>query len=281
MDIVRRVRAMKEACAAARAHGKIVGFVPTMGALHEGHLSLVRRVKAQSDLTVVSIFVNPTQFGSNEDFTLYPRDLPGDADILAQEGVDVVFAPEPDEMFPPDARTFVEVAGLSDKLEGKSRPGHFRGVATVITKLFEIVTPHVAAFGQKDAQQALVIKTLVRDLMLNVEVLVLPTKREEDGVAMSSRNALLSAAQRRAARAIPRALEAAKAALAAGERDPGTILAAAKSVIEDEPLMQVDYVELVDSERLDPVPRAQGEMLLVVAAFAGTTRLIDNLVLRS
>jgi len=281
MDIVRRVRAMKEACAAARAHGKIVGFVPTMGALHEGHLSLVRRVKAQSDLTVVSIFVNPTQFGSNEDFTLYPRDLPGDADILAQEGVDVVFAPEPDEMFPPDARTFVEVAGLSDKLEGKSRPGHFRGVATVITKLFEIVTPHVAAFGQKDAQQALVIKTLVRDLMLNVEVLVLPTKREEDGVAMSSRNALLSAAQRRAARAIPRALEAAKAALAAGERDPGTILAAAKSVIEDEPLMQVDYVELVDSERLDLVPRAQGEMLLVVVAFAGTTRLIDNLVLRS
>jgi pantoate--beta-alanine ligase len=281
MDIVRRVRAMKESCAAARTQGKIVGFVPTMGALHEGHLSLVRRVKAQADLTVVSIFVNPTQFGSNEDLARYPRNLPGDADVLAREGVDILFAPEPEEMYPPGAMTFVEVVGLSDKLEGKSRPGHFRGVATVVTKLFAIVDPDVAAFGQKDAQQALVIKTLVRDLMLNVEVLVLPTKREEDGVAMSSRNALLTPDQRRAARAIPRALEAVKAALSAGERDAGRILATAKAVLGEEPLLRVDYVELVDAERLDPVPRAYGEMLLVVAAFAGTTRLIDNIVLRS
>jgi len=281
MDIVRRVRAMKEACAAARAQGKIVGFVPTMGALHEGHLSLVRRVKAQADLTVVSIFVNPTQFGSNEDLARYPRNLPGDADVLAREGVDILFAPESEEMYPPGEMTFVEVAGLSDKLEGKTRPGHFRGVATVVTKLFAIVDPHVAAFGQKDAQQALVIKTLVRDLMLNVEVLVLPTKREEDGVAMSSRNALLTPDQRRAAAAIPRALEAAKSALSAGDRDAGRILAAARGVLEEEPILRVDYVELVDAERLDPVPKAQGEMLLVVAAFAGTTRLIDNIVLRS
>jgi pantoate--beta-alanine ligase len=281
MDIVRRVRAMKESCAAARAQGKIVGFVPTMGALHEGHLSLVRRVKARADLTVVSIFVNPTQFGSNEDLGRYPRNLPNDADVLAREGVDILFAPEPEEMYPPGALTFVEVTGLSDKLEGKSRPGHFRGVATVVTKLFEIVAPHVAAFGQKDAQQALVIQTLVRDLMLSVEVLVLPTKREEDGVAMSSRNALLTSDQRRAAGAIPRALEAAKAALSAGERDAGRILAAANAVLGEEPLLRVDYVELVDTERLDPVPKAQGEMLLVLAAFAGTTRLIDNIVLRS
>jgi len=281
MDIVRRARAMNDVCVAARTQGKIVGFVPTMGALHEGHLSLVRRVKAQADLVVVSIFVNPTQFNSNEDLASYPRNLPGDADVLAQEGVDVLFAPEPEEMYTPGAKTFVDVEGLSDKLEGKSRPGHFRGVATVVTKLFAIVEPHLAAFGQKDAQQALVIKTLVRDLMLNVEVLVLPTKREEDGVAMSSRNARLTPEQRRAAAAIPRALEAAKSALSAGERDPGRILAAAREVLEEEPILRVDYVELVDTERLDPVPKAQGEMLLALAAFAGTTRLIDNIVLRS
>jgi len=281
MDIVRRARSMHELCAAARAQGKIVGFVPTMGALHEGHLSLVRRVKAQADLVVVSIFVNPTQFNSNEDLANYPRNLPGDADVLAREGVNVLFAPEPEEIYPPGAKTFVEVAGLSDKLEGKSRPGHFRGVATVVTKLFAIVEPHVAAFGQKDAQQVLVIKSLVRDLMFSVEVLVLPTKREEDGVAMSSRNALLTPDQRRAAAAIPRALEAAKSALSAGERDPGRILAAAREVLEEEPILKIDYLELVDTERLDPVPKAQGEMLLALAAFAGTTRLIDNIVLRS
>jgi pantoate--beta-alanine ligase len=281
MDIVRRARAMRDACSAARAAGKIVGFVPTMGALHEGHVALVRRVKAQADLTAVSIFVNPTQFNSNEDFTRYPRDLSSDADLLVREGVDLLFAPEPDEMYPPHAATFVEVAGLSDKLEGKSRPGHFRGVATVVTKLFEIVTPHVAAFGQKDAQQALIVKTLVRDLMLNVEVLVLPTKREADGVAMSSRNVLLGVEERRAARAIPRALEAAAAAAEAGERDAGGILGAARTVLGGERLLRLDYLELVDTERLDPVPKLQKETLLVVAVFAGTTRLIDNIVLRS
>jgi len=281
MEIVRRARAIREACAAARAQGKIVGLVPTMGALHAGHLSLVRRVRAQADLTVVSIFVNPTQFAPNEDFARYPRVLAQDADMLAHEGVELVFAPEPDEMYPPGSSTFVEVEGLSDKLEGKSRPGHFRGVATVVTKLFEIVTPHVAAFGQKDAQQAMVIKTLVRDLMLNVEVLVLPTKREEDGVAMSSRNAFMTPDERRAAQAIPRALEVAKAAFAAGERDAARILSAAKAVLGGERILRIDYVELVDTERLDPVVKAQGDMLLVVAVFAGTTRLIDNLVLRS
>jgi pantoate--beta-alanine ligase len=281
MDVLRRVRAMKEACAAARAAGKTVGFVPTMGALHEGHLALVRRVRAQADLTVVSIFVNPTQFGSTDDFARYPRDIVRDADILAREGVDILFAPEPDEMYPPGAGTFVEVAGLSDKLEGKSRPGHFRGVATVVTKLFEIVSPHVAAFGQKDAQQVLVIKTMARDLMMDVEILVLPTKREEDGLAMSSRNALLTPDERRAARAIPRALEAVRAALEAGERDPGKLLAAGKAILVEAPLLRIDYVELVDPDRLEPVAKAQGSMLLAVAVFAGSTRLIDNVVLRS
>jgi pantoate--beta-alanine ligase len=281
MDIVRRARPMKELCAAARAQGKIVGFVPTMGALHEGHLALVRRVKAQADVTVVSIFVNPTQFGSSEDLATYPRDLPGDAELLAKEGVDYVFAPDADEMYPPGAATFVEVVGLSDKLEGRSRPGHFRGVATVVTKLFEIVTPHVAAFGQKDAQQAIVIKALVRDLMLNVEVLVLPTKRELDGLAMSSRNARLNPEQRIAAAAIPRALEAVKASHEAGERDAGKLVGAAKAALVSERLLKIDYVELVDTERLDPVTKAHGETLLAVAVFVGTTRLIDNIVLRS
>lgn len=281
MEIVRRSRAMKDACAAARAEGKIVGFVPTMGALHEGHLSLVRRVKAQADLTVVSIFVNPTQFGPNEDFARYARDLPHDAELLARAGADILFAPDPEEIYPPGAATFVEVAGLSDKLEGKSRPGHFRGVATVVTKLFEVVNPHLAAFGQKDAQQAIVIKALVRDLFLNVEILVLPTKREDDGVAMSSRNAFLSPDARRAARAIPRALEAAKAVHEEGERDAAKIVAAATSVLSAEPLLRIDYVELVDGQTLDPVLKTQGELLLAVAVFAEATRLIDNLVLRS
>jgi pantoate--beta-alanine ligase len=281
MDIVRRARAMKDACATARAQGQVVGFVPTMGALHEGHIALVRRIKAQADLTVVSIFVNPTQFGPGEDFARYPRDLSKDADLLAREGVDIVFAPDPEEIYPPGAATFVEVAGLSDKLEGKSRPGHFRGVATVVTKLFAIVEPHIAAFGQKDAQQAIIIKHLVRDLMLNVEVLVLPTKRDEDGVALSSRNALLSPAQRLAARAIPRALEAARAALSGGETDAGKLVAATRGILAAEPLLKIDYVELVQGETLDPVTKAQGEMLLAVAVFAGETRLIDNTVLRS
>ncbi len=272
---------MSETCATARAEGRIVGFVPTMGALHAGHLSLVRRVKAQADLVVVSIFVNPTQFNSKEDLANYPRNLPADADVLAREGVDFLFAPEPEELYPAGAMTFVEVADLSDKLEGKSRPGHFRGVATVVTKLLAIVEPHVAAFGQKDAQQALVIRTLVRDLMFNVEVLVLPTKREEDGVAMSSRNERLTPDQRRAAAAIPRALEAAQSALSAGERDAGTLLAAARKVLEEETILLIDYLELVDTERLDPVSKVHGEMLLAVAVVAGATRLIDNIVLRS
>ncbi len=281
MEIVRRARAMKEACAAARAQGKVVGFVPSMGALHEGHVALVRRIRAQADLRVVSIFVNPMQFGPNEDFARYPRDLTRDADLLAREGVELVFAPEAEEIFQPGAATIVEVTGLSDKLEGKSRPGHFRGVATVVTKLFGIVAPDVAAFGQKDAQQAIVIKRLVRDLMMDVEILVVPTKRDEDGVAMSSRNAFLSSDERRAARAVPRALEAASAAVEAGERDPARIVSAARARIGDEPLLRIDYVELVDTDRLDKVTRVHGEMLLAVAVFAGRTRLIDNVVLRS
>jgi pantoate--beta-alanine ligase len=279
MEIVRRVHAMKELAARARAEGRTIGLVPTMGFLHEGHLSLVRRARSQAGLTVVSIFVNPTQFGPGEDFARYPRDLARDCDLLAGEGVDVVFTPEAEEIYPSGATTFVEVAGLSDVLEGKSRPGHFRGVATVVLKLFEAVKPHVAIFGQKDAQQCLVVRRMVRDLLLDVEVVVMPTKREEDGLALSSRNVYLSPDERLAARAIPRALEAARAALAEGEKDAAAVIAAARKAIQTEPLLGIDYLELVDAERLEPVVRAQGKMLLVAAVFAGTTRLIDNLAL--
>ena len=281
MNVLTDIESAREAVRAAQRMGGTVGLVPTMGALHEGHRSLIRAAKGRCARVAVTIFVNPTQFGPNEDFARYPRDLPHDAELLASAGADVLFAPEPEEIYAAGAATFVEVAGLSDRLEGKSRPGHFRGVATVVTKLFEIVTPHLAAFGQKDAQQAVVVKALARDLFLNVEILVLPTKREEDGLAMSSRNALLSPDERRAARAIPRALEAAKAAHDAGEREAGKIVAAAKAVLRGEPLLRIDYVELVDAGALEPVPRAQGDMLLAVAVFAGSTRLIDNIVLRS
>jgi len=280
METVRGVGAMREASAAARAAGHVVGFVPTMGYLHEGHLDLVRRVRERADLSVVSIFVNPTQFGPSEDLARYPRDLARDVAMLSKEGVDLVFAPEAGEVYPPGARTFVEVEGLSDRLEGASRPGHFRGVATVVTKLFEVVRPHVAAFGQKDAQQALVVRRLVRDLLIDLEILVVPTRRDEDGVALSSRNVYLSPDERRAARAIPRALEAARRALGDGERDPARIVAAAQAPLAAEPLLRLDYLELVDAETLDPPAVAQGEMLLAVAVFAGATRLIDNEVLR-
>jgi len=276
MEIVRTVAAMRAAVA-----GRRVGFVPTMGYLHEGHLSLVREARARADVVVVSIFVNPTQFGPNEDLARYPRDLERDVAMLSKEGVDLVFAPEANEIYPAGARTFVEVEGLSDRLEGASRPGHFRGVATVVTKLFEIVRPEVAVFGQKDAQQALVIRRMVRDLMIDVEVVVAPTKRDEDGVALSSRNVYLSADERRAAGAIPRALAAARRALAQGERDPERIVAAARAVLDAEPLLRLDYLALVDAETLDPLERARGEMLLAVAVFAGKTRLIDNEVLAS
>jgi len=281
MDVVRRARAMKEASALARAQGRLVGFVPTMGALHEGHLALVRQVRARADLTAVSIFVNPTQFGPGEDFARYPRDLARDAEMLAAEGVDVLFAPETEEIYPPGAATVVEVEGLSGRLEGASRPGHFRGVATVVAKLLGIVHPHVAAFGQKDAQQTIVVKRMVRDLMLDVEIVVVPTLRDPVGVALSSRNAYLSPGERAAASAIPRALEAARAAAAGGERRATALLEIGREVLAAEPLLKLDYIALVDTDRLEPIERLEAESLLAVAVFAGKTRLIDNVVLRS
>jgi pantoate--beta-alanine ligase len=281
MELVRLVHSMKEISRRLRATGSKIGFVPTMGALHEGHLSLIRRLREVSDVVVVSLFVNPTQFESTEDFETYPRDLARDTDLCIAEGVHYLFAPEAEELYAPGHCTCVEVTGLSEILEGKSRPGHFRGVTTVVLKLFEIVRPTIAAFGQKDAQQAVIVRRMARDLNLEVEILVLPTVRDRDEVALSSRNRRLAPDDREAARAIPRALEAARQAVARGEGRAEAVVAAARQVLEAEPRLRVDYVELVDAERLSPVSSAEGELLLVVAAYAGNTRLIDNATIRA
>lgn len=280
MEIVRRIHAMKEIARQARARGRKIGLVPTMGFLHDGHLSLVRRVKEVSDIVVVSVFVNPTQFGDSEDFETYPRDLTRDADLCIAEGVDYIFSPLVEEIYPRGSSTFVEVENLSSVLEGASRPGHFRGVTTIVLKLFEVVKPHVAIFGQKDAQQAIVIQRMVRDLILDVEILVAPTVRDEDGVALSSRNVHLSPEARRAARAIPRALQAATDAVAKGERNAETVLGVVQEVLDSEPLLKTDYVALVDAATLEPVEAMAPEMLLAVAVHANETRLIDNTLLR-
>lgn len=280
MDIVHRVRSMKELSRKARAEGRRIGFVPTMGYLHEGHLGLVRRAREVTDLLVLSIFVNPTQFGPGEDLERYPRDLPRDTDLCIAAGVDVLFVPAAEEIYPSGSVTVIEVLGLSSKLEGASRPGHFRGVATVVLKLLGIVDPHVAAFGQKDAQQAIIVQRMARDLHLDVELLVCPTVRDEDDVALSSRNVYLSPSERRAARAIPASLRAAEAAIADGERDPEVVLEAARRVLRAETGLRIDYVEMVDTWTLEPVVETRGEMLVAVAAFAGKTRLIDNTVVR-
>jgi len=279
VEIVRRVNSMKEVCHQARAKGRRIGFVPTMGALHPGHLSLIRWVREVSDVVVVSVFVNPTQFQSGSDLEHYPRALARDVDLCVAEEVDYVFAPTAEEIYPPDATTFVEVQGLSDVLEGASRPGHFRGVSTVVLKLFEIVRPTVAAFGRKDAQQGAVIRRMVRDLMLDVEVSILPTIREDDGLALSSRNVRLSAAERQSALAIPRALEAARGVVQGGQRSAARVVAAARDLLEAEPGLELDYLELVDEESFEPVSEIAGERILVVAVRVGSVRLLDNVVL--
>ncbi len=281
MEVVRRVQSLKEICRQAQARGRRIGLVPTMGALHDGHISLIRRIQELSDLVVVSIFVNPTQFGPDEEYAEYPRSLTEDVDICIAEKVDYVFSPSVEELYPPNSSTFVEVEKLSADLEGGVRPGHFRGVATVVLKLFQIVQPAIAVFGRKDAQQALIVRRMVQDLMLDVEILVLPTVRDKDGLALSSRNRMLSTEQRRAALAIPRALEAAVGVVKEGQRNAGKVVVAAREVLEAEELLTIDYVELVDEERLRPVSQVQGEMLLLVAATVGTTRLIDNVALRA
>ena len=263
----------------ARRAGKRVGFVPTMGALHPGHLSLVRAARAQCDVVVVSIFVNPTQFGPNEDFGKYPRTLETDSAMLAAEKTDYLFFPAVDEIYPPGATTWVEVEGLSNKLDGISRPGHFRGVTTVVSKLFNIVQPEAAYFGQKDAAQAANIRKMVRDLKFDVEIVVCPIVREADGLAMSSRNVYLQGAQRKQALVLSRALQRIKELAAKGEKDAARLIAAGKQVMADEPAVLLDYLEIVNPDTLESAADVSKGALVAVAAYVGTTRLIDNLVL--
>lgn len=263
------------------AHGgRSVGFVPTMGFLHEGHLQLVRTCRAENEVVVVSIFVNPTQFGPNEDFQRYPRDLPRDSAMLEQAGTDILFAPAAEEMFPPPYRTYVQVEELEAVLCGRSRPGHFRGVATVVLKLFNIVGAKRAYFGQKDAQQAILLQKMVRDLNVPVTIRVLPIVRDHDGLALSSRNIYLSAEERQAALHLPRALQEARAAIAAGQDDAAAVQAVIRTVLARSPLIQIDYVQTVHLDTLLPVERILSDRTLVACAVrVGKTRLIDNFVL--
>ena len=256
-----------------------VGLVPTMGYLHEGHLSLVRRAREENATVVATIFVNPTQFGPNEDLSTYPRDMPRDNALLEAEGVDVVFAPEVDEMYPPGGVTTVSVGPLSRKLEGAARPGHFDGVTTVVTKLFHVIGPDRAYFGQKDAQQALVIQRMTRDLRFPIEIVVCPTVREPDGLALSSRNAYLNAEERRAAVVLSAALARAQALYAEGERSAERVRAEMQSVLDGEPLASADYVSVADPESLDELEQARKGALVSLAVRIARTRLIDNVVL--
>jgi len=270
---------MKQVARQARAEGRPAGFVPTMGALHEGHMSLVRAAMAECQPVVASIFVNPAQFGPGEDLQKYPRTLDADRMRLEEAGVGYLFAPEAAEMYPQGFRTWVNVEGLSDRLEGRVRPGHFRGVTTVVLKLLEIVQPQKAFFGRKDAQQARLIQQMARDLHLDSEIIVCPIVREPDGLAMSSRNAYLSLDERRAATVLHRSLDSARRAIEHGERDALRLTAAMREIIRGEPLAQTDYLELVDAETLEPVTRLRRTCLAVLAARFGATRLIDNLLI--
>ncbi len=281
MQIIDAPEAFGQACQQARAAGRRVGLVPTMGALHRGHLSLVDEAKRRADAVAVSIFVNPTQFGPNEDLERYPRDLGGDCDKCREAGVELVFAPAPNAMYPPGDETRVTVGPTAAELCGRWRPGHFPGVATVVTKLLALTGPCVAVFGRKDYQQLRVIKRLARDLFLPAEIVGAPTVREPDGLALSSRNAYLSAAERQRALAIPRALSEAVAAFADGERGARALRERAHDRIA-EAADSVDYLELADPERVEPLPpeaQIDERALLAVAARVGATRLIDNVVL--
>jgi pantoate--beta-alanine ligase len=278
MEAIYIVEWMKQVARQARGEGRLVGFVPTMGALHEGHLSLVRAARQRCQPVVVSIFVNPTQFGPGEDLSKYPRSFEADCKLLEAQGVEYLFAPPPAEMYPEGFRTSVSVEGLTERLEGRSRPGHFRGVTTVVLKLLEIVQPHCAYFGRKDAQQARVIHQMVRDLNLDTEIVVCPLMREPDGLAMSSRNAYLKGDERRAATVLHRALDAARREIAAGERDALRLAAAMRQLIDTQPLATPDYVEIVDADSFEPVTRLRRGCLVLLAAFIGTTRLLDNML---
>lgn len=270
---------VRQAVFEARREGKRVALVPTMGALHEGHLSLVRAARERADYVVVSVFVNPTQFAEGEDYEAYPRDLKGDADLLEAEGVDLVFAPTPEVMYAPDAQVTVDPGPLGQVLEGAVRPTHFRGVCTVVAKLCCVALPDLAFFGEKDYQQLVVVRLMARDLDLPVKIVGCPIVRESDGLALSSRNAYLSANERAAATVLYRALRTAETLFLDGERDAHELAVAMRETIEAEPLASLDYAEVVDADTLAPVARVESDARALVAARIGSTRLIDNIAL--
>jgi len=278
MEIIRTISWMKETVRQARAENHVIGFIPTMGALHEGHLSLIRRARVDCSRVYASIFLNPAQFGPNEDLSRYPKTFESDVEKLTAAGVEVLFAPEINEIYPPGFRTYVNVEGLSERLEGRSRPGHFRGVTTVVLKLFEIVQPQFAYFGRKDAQQVRILQQMAIDLNLNVEIVVCPIVREGEGLALSSRNTYLNSEERRAATVLQRALDEARRELSSGTRDALQLQTTIRRVLSSEPLARVDYVEIVDAETFEAVSSIGARpVYALLAVFIGKTRLIDNL----
>jgi pantoate--beta-alanine ligase len=279
LKVFTRIDEMLRASRSARKEGKRLGFVPTMGALHEGHLSLARAARAACDVITASIFVNPTQFGPNEDLGKYPRSFEHDRELLERERVDFLFAPSADEMYPPGAVTWVTVEELSNKLDGRSRPTHFRGVTTVVSKLFHVVEPHMAFFGQKDAAQLAIIRRMVRDQNFSVEIVACPIVREPDGLAMSSRNAYLKPEQRKQALVLRRSLMRVCQLTTAGERNAEKLRQAGLAEFGGEPAVRLDYFEIVDPDSLDPVEAISRGTLVAAAAYVGTTRLIDNILL--
>ena len=278
-EVIRAPAEMRARAEDQRRDGRRVCVVPTMGYLHRGHVSLLEAGRRRSDLLIMTLFVNPTQFGPGEDLARYPRDESGDLDKARAAGVDWVFAPVPEAMYPPGYQTTVEVPGLAAPLCGARRPGHFSGVASVVSKLFHLTQPHVAVFGRKDYQQLTLIRRMVRDLDFGIEIVDVPIAREPDGLALSSRNAYLSPDQRAQATCLSRGLRAAEERFAAGERDPAALVAAARAPIEAAPLARIDYLELRDAETLDEIARADRPAVLAMAVFFGQTRLIDNTVL--
>jgi pantoate--beta-alanine ligase len=280
MQVLTTVQEMQSACADVRSRGKVLGLVPTMGALHEGHLSLVRAACAACDVVAVSIFVNPAQFGPNEDFARYPRTFDQDCALLEREGVDLIFAPTVDEIYPAGASTFVTVEGLSDRLDGASRPGHFRGVATIVSKLFHIIGPHKAFFGQKDAAQIAVLRQMVRDQNFPLALVACPIVREPDGLAMSSRNRYLSDRQRKQALVLHRALLRVEELSSSGESSSQKLMEAGHDIFAEEPEVRIDYIAVVNPDTLENIPDVRAGALVAVAAFVGTTRLIDNVLLK-
>ena len=280
MKVVDTIPRMSTLAKMFKKEGKSIGLVPTMGYLHEGHLSLARAAKKHTDVVIMSIFVNPIQFGPKEDFERYPRDLQRDEALAAGAGVDIIFHPSAKDMYPAGYSTYVNVEGLTETLCGTSRPGHFKGVTTVVAKLFEIVRPDIAYFGQKDAQQAIVIKKMAGDLSMGIEVKIMPTIRESDGLAMSSRNDYLSETEKRDALVLRGSLEKAQDLIKSGERDPRKVVKAMQELIKGVPTARIDYVSIVDTAALREVKTITGEVLVALAVFIGKTRLIDNIILK-